>query len=124
MSHYIHHTPGRLRIKAHQFKRNERQASALRIALEAAPGITAADVNTLTGSVVINYDHHATDVDQIWNHLRHHGLIDAKLALEHAGDAITQSVNKAAAAAGKFAAGFVLEKVLERSAVALIGAVL
>jgi hypothetical protein len=124
MSHYIHHTPGRLRIKAQQFKRNERQASAVRLALEQAPGITAADINTLTGSVVINYDRHATNVDQIWNHLRLHGLIDAKLALEHAGDAVAQSVHKAATAAGKFAAGFVLEKVLERSAVALFAAVL
>ena len=124
MSHYIHHTPGRLRIRSHQFKRNERQASAVRVAIETAPGVASADINTLTGSIVINYDRHAISVDQIWNHLRLHGLIDARLALEHAGDAMSHSVHKVATAAGKFATGFVLEKLLERYAVALIGAVL
>lgn len=124
MSHYVHHVPGRLRIKAPHLKRNERQASAMQQALDNARGVVNAEVNTLTGSVVINYDHNVTTPHHIWDHLRHHGLIETKLALDHAGDAVSHTIHKTAAAAGKFATGFVLEKVLERSAVALIGAIL
>jgi hypothetical protein len=124
MSHYVHHVPGRLRVKSPELKRNERNAATLQQALGSARGVTAAEVNTLTGSVVISYDRHTTSPHHIWDTLKQHGLIDAQLALEHAGDAVTHAVGKAAQSVGKFAAGFVLEKVLERSAVALIGAVL
>jgi len=124
MTHYVHHVPGRLRIKAPQLKRNERHGLALRQALDSAHGVVDTEVNTLTGSVVINYDQHATTPHHIWDHLRAHGLIDAKLKLEHAGDAVSETMRSAAQTAGKFAAGFVLEKVLERSAFALIGAIL
>lgn len=124
MTYYVHHVPGRLRIKALRLKRNEQHGFAMRQALDSAHGVFDSEVNTLTGSVVINYDHHITTPHHIWDHLRQHGLIDAKLTLEHAGDAVSQTMHSAAQTAGKFAAGFVLEKVLERSAFALIGAIL
>jgi hypothetical protein len=52
----IHHVPGRLRIKARELKRNPQRATTVETAVRQHQGITSAEVNELTGSLLIYYD--------------------------------------------------------------------
>ena len=56
MSYYVHQIPGRLRIKSPSIKGNPKEAVAVEDHLQRMEGITCTAVNTLTGSVVVNYD--------------------------------------------------------------------
>src|SRR5512143_1346308 len=120
MSHYIHHVPGRLRIKTALLKRNDAQAIAVRALLGAMPGVTAAEVSTLTGSIVINYDRDTTSSSAILNKLREQGSISssAMVSKDVSGDpAVTDTMTMAGQALGKALFGVLMEKALERSAI-------
>jgi copper chaperone CopZ len=56
MSYYVHQVPGRLRIKSPSIKGNPKEAVAVEDLLQSMDGIKTTAVNTLTGSVVVNYD--------------------------------------------------------------------
>ncbi len=56
MTSYVHHLPGRLRLKLPALKRNAAYAQALQTSLSTVPGVLAVRANTLTGSLLISYD--------------------------------------------------------------------
>lgn len=56
MEHYIHHVPGRLRIKNPEIKRNPVLGGEVRECIMSARGVEKVTVNPLTGSVLIEYD--------------------------------------------------------------------
>ena len=56
MTHYLHHVPGRLRIKNPAFKRSEGKAHAALEALTGIAGVKSAHVNETTGSLLVHYD--------------------------------------------------------------------
>jgi copper chaperone CopZ len=56
MSYYVHQIPGRLRIKSPSIKGNHQEALTVEGHLKRMEGIKSTAVNTLTGSVVVNYD--------------------------------------------------------------------
>src|SRR5690349_11372720 len=56
MACYVHHVPGRLRIKTLALKRNEPRARQIKCYLEEMRGVIDAEINILTGSIVIKYD--------------------------------------------------------------------
>ena len=56
MSYYVHQVPGRLRIKSPSIKGNQKEAVVVEDLLQQMDGIKSTAVNTLTGSVVVNYD--------------------------------------------------------------------
>lgn len=127
MSHYIHHVPGRLRIKTALLKRNEAQACAVRALLDTMPGVTVAEVSTITGSVVINYDRDTASSSMILDTLRERGYINSSATVigNLAGDpTVTDTMAMAGQALGKALFGVLMEKALEHSAMALIGAII
>ncbi len=126
MSHYVHHVPGRLRIKVPQLKRNNNRAADLESLLANQDGILGSEINVLTGSVVINYDRSVCSAEQIMTAMRaeRHLAAEAQLAKKPAKDGISGSVANVGDNIAKALMGFVVEKALERSATALIGAIL
>lgn len=56
MAHYIHHVPGRLRVRNPIFKNNSPVLDELRHCFKDAAGVGEITANPLTGSVVVNYD--------------------------------------------------------------------
>jgi copper chaperone CopZ len=53
---YIHHTPGRLRVKGHHFHcRGERARKAI-AALQALPGVELVRLSPNAGSLTVHYD--------------------------------------------------------------------
>lgn len=120
MSHYIHHVPGRLRVKSPGLKRNTHAAAETRDHMARLHGVESTEVNTVTGSLVIKYDTRLVGGHTLINTLRglghllpHHGRGEIHSAGAGIGQKVSDTVvNK------------VLETVIERSATALIAAIL
>ncbi len=56
MNDYIHHIPGRMRVRCASIRRNPASAPALKADLERRPGVHSVEIRPLTGSLVIRYD--------------------------------------------------------------------
>lgn len=120
MAHYIHHVPGRLRINTPTLKKNEPRARQLKSHLEGMNGVLCAETSIVTGSVVIKYDTYVVSSTLILDSLYGLGYIQ-NTATTLAGPA------QGAPAMQKVADIFVqklVETALERSAVALVAALI
>jgi hypothetical protein len=126
----LHHVPGRLRLRCPSLKRNPIGAGAVVALLEDMDGIQSCEVNPLTGSLIVGYDRHRLDGQGIISLLHRHGYCQA-----HAGPsavytpaathtALDGLIGSAGSTIGKMVLGTLVEKAVERSAVALIGALL
>lgn len=116
MSGYLHHVPGRLRIKTPRIRRNEAEAARLRTLLENIDGIVSHEINTLTGSVLIRYS--TGEVQAILDALAKHGYFSAA----HPGpapasteSATPKTCEPLGSRVAKMALGIALEKAVETS---------
>jgi cation transport ATPase len=126
MNHYIHHIPGRLRVKNPSIK-NATRAKAAQELLQRLPGVNSTEVNTLTGSVVIHYEKDTVSSDAILDVLRLNGYVDSTASTGQSdaqGQFVLPTVSKVGEAFGKAVFGVLIEKALERSAVALLAAII
>lgn len=116
MSEYIHHIAGRLRLKLAQIRRNPRRASEIRAAVCRIDGVISAEANVVTGSLLIHYE--AARIDG-------HAIV---LAMKEAGWLASAFGAAPAAPMRPAVTGKMLdtlaEKLIERSAIALLGALL
>ena len=145
MSHYIHHVPGRLRVKTPILKCNETEAVRVRDLLANLKGVLAHEVKPLTGSATIYYDTARIEVHTIIAVFKEQGLTGGSTALVLSKPQVRASSPVASCvpttwrlskdtlprlgynlgeALGKMLFRLVLEKIAERSAVALIKAIL
>lgn len=80
MADYIHHVPGRLRIRSKMF----RQASSIRNQalreLRVLSGVTGVRLNEKAASVTISYDQSETEHDSIIELLEVHNCVDNGVA--------------------------------------------
>jgi hypothetical protein len=130
MSHYLHHVPGRLRLKARSLKSSEERAAATRALCTQLPGIKAIELNTLTGSLLVRYDKAAVTSTQILGFLFTNGVITS---IPEAQPRVTsqffdgpvreRAADTVAEAVARFLANLVIDKVLPRAAMALVSAV-
>lgn len=56
MTYYLHHVPGRLRVKAPFLQGQKSRTKQMTERLEALPGIIAVRANTAAGSITVEYD--------------------------------------------------------------------
>ena len=61
----VHHVPGRLRLKRFPLKCNEPEAARISALLMHCEGVHRSQVSTLTGSIVIHYDTNLTTIQAI-----------------------------------------------------------
>lgn len=80
MRHYFHTVPGRLRIKSPFLKGKSNYAEIERL-LKAVPGIHSLDINTITGSVLVNYNPKMIVSEKIMNILKKPGYFDPSKAI-------------------------------------------
>lgn len=126
----FHHVPGRLRIRVAKLKRNESHAASAQHLLLAVEGVAAARVNLVTGSITVTYDPEVLNVEQLIELLVERGYVAADLVDlngQTQATAMARAVELSATRAGRMIAkatfSFVVEKTIERSALALIGAI-
>ena len=124
---YIHHVPGRLRLQSSQLKGNRVVAKAACDDAIAIAGVLEARVSSVTGSLVIAYDRHALTPAVLWQSLCERGLAAGPLPIWE-GAVTRAQIDPLAGAAGKsvleLVAGIILNRLLERSAAALVGALI
>jgi len=119
MSYYIHNIPGRLRVKTPLVKGSPNTAQDVQRLLEAIEGIDSTAANTLTGSVVINYNSKTVDSGRILDILQQKGYFD--ISKVKTNDVYMQdAVSKAGGIIGKALVGLFLEKAFEGSALSLL----
>ncbi len=123
MAHYIHHVPGRLRVRTPLLKRDAQRAQDAEQYVKAIYGVTNAEANTVTGSLVVNYQRDVVTAEAILNALALRGYYHAE-SVRHADNQIQDMAARAGDAVGKMVFGLVVEKAVERSAMMLIGALL
>jgi copper chaperone CopZ len=121
MTHHIHHVPGRLRARCPGIKRNDAAARRVRRALAAVKGIWDVEVRTVTGSVLVRYDPSTVDVQVILRALEGCGLGALPAAQADSG---SRPRSGTAARVTEALVQKALETLLERSAMALLAAVL
>lgn len=121
MSHYIHEVPGRLRVKTPKLKNNHLQAQRAAEHMKTREGVLSTRANAVTGSLLIHYDVSRVNANQLLGTLREHGFLDphpAPLAPPR-GQAIDLGRKLSNTVVDKL-----VERVVERSAVALIAALI
>lgn len=118
MSHYIHHVPGRLRVKSPGLKRNAHAAEVTKDHMARLLGVESTEVNSVTGSLVIRYDTRLVGGHTLINTLRSLGhLLPHHGEIHQSGSGIGQKVSDTVV-------NKLLETVIERSATALIAAII
>jgi Heavy metal associated domain 2 len=125
---YIHHVPGRLRLQTPRLKGNRRVAQA---ALDTAIGITGvleARVSAVTGSLLITYDKRELTPEVLWQCLCKSGIVSGPSPIEESVPVTRAWIGPPNVASekgfGGLVAEIILERLLERSAVALVGALM
>jgi cation transport ATPase len=118
MTGYMHHVTGRLRLKLPQMRKDPQRAQEIQSATCRIEGVTSVEANVVTGSLLIRYDAHQVDVATIMNAMAEMGLLSAPArtrASRHrsAPSPLTDKV-----------VDMLVEKLIERSALALVGALL
>ncbi len=119
MSYYIHDVPGRLRVRIPRLKRSNDTAEAIRRILASIEGIDSTAINTLTGSVVVNYNSKSLNAARILDSLTQNGYFDS-IAAERNNAGLPPAVSRAGGLIGKALFGLVLEKAFEGSALSLL----
>lgn len=124
MTHHFHHVPGRLRVKSFLLRGNETEAQRVCEHLRQLRGVTAVEVRTITGSVIVRYDAFAATGEALLQELKTLGIAGHHALQPHGQVAARRSGSVAAERVAEQVANRVVETLIERSAVALIGALI
>jgi copper chaperone CopZ len=122
MTQYVHHVPGRLRVRSIAVKHDPAQALAVKGRIGGLPGVQAVQVRPVTGSITVTYDATSTSVHAIMGALKAQGHVHADTPTHFtvsAPAAASLPTNKIASTVATVA----VEKALERSAAAIIAAI-
>lgn len=124
MSHYVHHIPGRLRIRSAAVKKNETKAGAAKALLAGVPGVRSSEVNTLTGSIVVHYDPALMSGPAVTALLRERGYFSHPALPKTPIPLRSATANEFGSQFAKKLATYAIETAIERSVVVLVGALL
>jgi hypothetical protein len=131
MSPYLHHVPGRLRLKTRSLKNSGAKAAEIRALFAQLPGIKAVELNLVTGSMLVRYETAGITSAKILGFLVANSVItsipEARPRLAPrllAGSMAERATDNLADAVSRFLADFLIGKVLPPAAVALARAVI
>ena len=118
MGHYIHHVPGRLRVRSPKLKCSAARTGQLRAMLESLSGVYSVTQNQRACSMVILYSPSEVEVESLLAVLRQSGCLEAKMP------AVLQAPGASTAGAlfGKALFGAFVQSTLERSVLSLVTA--
>jgi hypothetical protein len=119
--HYIHHIPGRLRVKCASLKRNDMKVRRVCDYLRGIDGVVEAEANALTGSLLIHYDAEMVRSETLLNSLKALGCVHRETDVSRpVMDKTHPLVQRVADQVVQKA----VETLIERSAVALVAAII
>lgn len=117
MSQYIHHVPGRLRIRSQSLRCRSDKALAAQNRLVSMDGVQSVRINPRAGSITILYDANALRQADLLSALHEVGCMSAAVRSD-------EHVRKVADTFGKALVGAVMQKAVEQSARTLVGALI
>lgn len=117
MSQYIHHVPGRIRVRSRAFRCRCERARAAEQELLALSGVHQVRVNPHAGSITVHYDSALLGQSDLLTVLEQCGCLDATIR----SDEVTR---KAGELFGKALVGAVVQKAVEQSARTLVSALI
>lgn len=122
---YIHHVPGRLRLQISRLKSNQSLADVTLDNVSAISGVLDARVSIITGSLIVTYDKQRLTPAALWQSLCDRGVVCGPLPMRD--DVPVTRVRIASPTAndeslGKLVIRLIAERLVERSAIALVGA--
>lgn len=124
---YIHHIPGRLRVRCVSLRGRTELGPYLKSCLEAQPGIQRVEVSALTGSVKVFYQTESTTAKEILTWLQNRGLAPSDATLPANGTCASGPALRLDGPGAELArklATMALEKAVERSVVLLVASLL
>jgi hypothetical protein len=127
MSCYLHHVPGRIRIKIPSLKGKHFYAQELEKKLQLISGVHMVSVNSLTGSVLAYYDERAIDVCAITDAVSRETGVDLSSAStpdEYVDKSWSKTGLMVGEKIGKAALGIAIGQLFEGSPLALLAAVI
>lgn len=116
----IHHVAGRLRVRVPAIKGSWEKAVQVKNLLQAIEGVSAAEPNLTTGSIVVHYDPQSTGAALILSILTDPGYFEATEFAPPRDSVTVRAGNKIAAAVFWYC----LELALERSLPLMLAALL
>jgi copper chaperone CopZ len=119
MDYYLHHIPGRLRIKSGWLKKNQHLARQVECLLKSVEGVSSITTNLVTGSIVVHYDLRETSSENVLQALDRIGWFNRSQAVT-SDELMQQAVSKVAKAARSLLFGALVKDRLEGSALSLI----
>ena len=131
MTQYVHHVPGRLRVRSAILKRNPYAAAMVASDLGSHKGVRSAEASPRTGSITVVYDPDIAQLATIKAYLRDAGHLRDTGHLSGQGAAVMpartltlsgEAIRASGEVVAKTVFGVVVEKLIERSAVALVAA--
>jgi Zn-dependent membrane protease YugP len=117
MSHYIHHVPGRLRIRSNSFRCDPVSARLAEGELRATEGVREVRVNSRAGSITVHYDPMNLTQAQILERLEQVGCLGSTIRADPGASRVHEAF-------GKALVGAVMQKAVERSALRLVSVLL
>lgn len=118
MQTYVHHVPGRLRIRIPLLRNKHRKIERVKSIL-ALPGVEHIKVNALTGSIVVNYDDDCVSLPELLDQLRTSGYYEEDRIITMDGH-LRQASKRAARKVCRAMFGWAVGKVLEAKGLSLI----
>jgi Heavy metal associated domain 2 len=122
---YIHHVPGRLRLQISRLKSNPSLAEVTLNNVSAITGVLDARVSIVTGSLLITYDKQRLTPAVLWQSLCNRGVVCGPLPIRDNVPVTRVRIDSPAAndeSLGKLVIRLIAERLVERSAIALVGA--
>src|SRR4030081_409593 len=124
MTRYIHHISGRLRTRYPQLRNNPRGVRATEAAIRQIKGVLSVEASAVTGSLLIRYDPAGVERETLLAAIQETKL---KLGLiQHSQPPVRASINHTSRPEklGDKVLGMLVEKCIERSAIAIFAALL
>ena len=124
MNHYyVHHVPGRLRVRVPQVKRSPKESRRVQDHLKDLMGVENVSVNPITGSVLVTYDQNRIDSSEILGHLRDQGHIE-EIHRSSNSDNLSIPYSDAQKFIGRAIIGWAVGKALEQSGLSFLTALI
>jgi len=123
MQHYIHHVPGRVRMKNPLFKNNQALLHEVEGCFQGTEGISDIKTNALTGSVVIVYDPNVLPARHMAEILHECKYIDESKAV-NLDYHMKTSLNQAGRYVGKVGLSLFMDRALAGTGLSFVSALL
>jgi cation transport ATPase len=122
MEYYLHHVPGRLRVKIPNLKHRPGIEQDIQELLD-MHGVTEVRIKNLTGSVIVQYDPDCIRHEQLLKALTDSGYYDHAKAIT-IDDQMRKASSKTSEKVGKVLFGWGVSKALEVSGLPLLAALI